>query len=515
MKSSLRDPGWLERLAIEAFNEHTLAGLAVGVVRDGRLERFVGLGRADAEARRPVDAGTVFRIGSISKTMTAIAVMQLVEEGRLALDDPAGEYLRSVRLDTPRGAPPVTVRHLLTHTSGIGEIRDWSDLARRMVGLGSKAGEPAPALGDYYRRGVRAEVAPGTKWAYANHGFALLGVLVEDLRGRPFGEVMRERIFDPLGMAHTDFARSDRVRDRLAVGYGRRGRRLKPVPDLEIAVVPAGACYSCTADMARYVAALQAGGGPLVRPETLEQMLAPQGGPGEPGRALPHMGLSFFVERLGAHRVAGHDGGWAGFISAMLFAPDDGAGVLAFTNTTTTGPAPHVLAERVLRRLLDAPEPADPAVAQDPHLWPELAGLYKPLRGPKTNLRLWPLLGGEAEVTVRKGHLVLRAPSPLKPLRRGVRLLAADPSDPLVFEACHDDVRIPVAFERDADGRVGALRAGTSMGGFVHLRRRPRVASVRLWSRAAGAATAGTAAAAVVRRRRAARSGTLSALRRR
>jgi hypothetical protein len=300
-------------------------------------------------------------------------------------------------------------------------------------------------------------------------------------------------------MEHTDFVRSDRVRDRLAVGYGLRpGGRMKPVKDHEIAVAPAGSCYSCAEDMARYAAALLTGGAPLLRPETFELMLAPQGVPGE---RLPGMGLSFFLERIGEHRVAGHDGGWPGFISALLVAPDDGVGVVAFTNTTTEA-APHLLAERVLRRLLDAPEPADPVVADDPHLWRELTGIYRPAPGLKTNLRVWPLIGGEAEVLVRKGHLTVRAQSPLKPLRQGVRLRAADPADPLVFEACHDDVRVAVAFERDAGGRVTALRAGSSLGSFVRLRRRPRATSVRLWSRAAGAATAGAAAAAVVRRRR-------------
>jgi CubicO group peptidase (beta-lactamase class C family) len=509
--SSQPDPDWLDRLAIETVNEHTLAGLAVGVVRDGELDRFVGLGRADAEARRPVDAGTVFRIGSISKTMTAIAVMQLVEDGLLGLDDPVGERLRDVRVEAPRGAPPVTIRHLLTHTGGIGEIRTWADLGRPMIGLASKAGEPAPTLAHYYRRGIRAEVAPGTKWAYANHGFALLGLLIEELRGGPFADVMRERIFDPLGMQHTDFVRTDRVRDRLAVGYGLRGRRMKPVKDHEIAVVPAGACYASTEDMARYAGALLRGGEPLLRRETFELMLAPQGLPGE---RLPAMGLSFFVERIAGHRIAGHDGGWPGFISAMLVAPDDGAGVLAFTNTNT-GPFPHLLAERILRRLLDAPEPEDPVVADDPHLWPELVGLYKPARGLKTNARLWPAIGGEAAVTVRKGHLVVRAPSPLKELRKGVRLRAADPEDPLAFEATHGDVRVPVAFERGDDGKVEALDVATALGGFARLHRRPRATSLRLWSRATATATAGAAATALVRRRRRRRAGGLRTLTRR
>jgi CubicO group peptidase (beta-lactamase class C family) len=492
-------PDWLEQLAIEAFNEHTFAGLAVGVVRDGALEQFVGLGRADADAGRPVDRGTVFRIGSISKTMTAIAVMQLVEEGRVALDDPVGEHLRSVRVQAPRGAPPVTVRHLLTHSSGIGEVRTWRDLARPVVGLATKAGTPPPDLADYYRDGVRAEVAPGSKWAYANHGFALLGLLVQDLRGAPFADVMRERIFDPLGMDGTDFVRSERVRDRLAVGYalGPRGR-MKPVRDREIAVGPAGSCYSSTEDMARYAAALLAGGAPLLRPETFAQMLVPQG---ITGAGLPGMGLSFFLERVEGHRVAGHDGGWPGFVSALLVAPDDGVGVVAFTNTNASAPT-HLLAEQVVRRLLDAPEPADPVVAEDPHLWPELTGVYRPARGLKTNARVWPVIGGEAEVLVRKGHLAVRAQSPLRPLRRGVRLHAADPEDPLIFEARHGDVRVAVAFERDAAGRVASVRAGSTLGSFARLHRRPRATSVRLWGRLAGAAAGGAAVTAAIRRAR-------------
>jgi CubicO group peptidase (beta-lactamase class C family) len=500
VKSTPRNSDWLETLAIEAFNEHTLAGLAVGVVSrngDAGSPRYVSLGRADASAGRPVDQRTVFRIGSISKTMTAIAVMQLVEEGRLALDDPVAEHLRSSRVESPRGAPPVTVRHLLTHSAGIGEIRGWRDLTRPVIGLASKAGEPPPELADYYGAGVRAEVAPGTKWAYANHGFALLGLLVQDLRGAPFAEVMRARVFDPLGMEHTDFVRSERVRDRLAVGYGPRpGGVMKAVKDHEIAVAPAGSCYSCTEDMTRYAAALLAGGAPLLRPETFALMLAPQDVTGD---GLPGMGLSFLLERIGDHRVAGHDGGWPGFISALQIAPDAGVGVVAFTNTNTEA-APHLLAERVLRRLLDAPEPADPVVAQDPHLWPELTGIYRPAPGLKTNLRVWPLIGGEAEVLVRKGHLTVRAQSPLPPLRKGVRLRAADPDDPLAFEARHGDVRLAVAFERDGGGRVTSLRAGSSLGSFVRLHRRPRATSVRLWGRAAGAATVGAGTIAAVRR---------------
>ena len=483
-----------ERLAIETFNEHTLAGLALGVVRDGALEHFTGLGMADAAAGRPVERDTVFRIGSISKTMTAVAIMQLVEDGALELDAAVNDLGTRARIEAPA---PVTVRHLLTHTGGLGELRRASDLVRPVIGLAAKPGADPPALADYYARPLRSTVAPGAKWAYANHGFALLGLIVEDLRGRPFPAVMRDRIFAPLGMERSDFERTPRVRERLAVGYRAARTGLKPVKDLEIVVGPAGSCFSTTEDMARYVAALAGGGAPLLRPESLARMLEPQG---EPDPAMPAMGLAFFLGRAGARRVAGHDGGWPGFVSALAFAPGSGCGVVAFTNTDTAF-APHVLAERVLRQLLDEPGDAPP-VAQHPHAWPELTGLYKLPQGFNTNLRWWPLLGGEVQVAVRKGRLVARAPSPLRQLRKGVPLHAIDPADPLRLEARVDDWAVPVVFERGAGGDVVAVRAGSTRGGLLRLHRRSGAASLRLWARAAAAAGSLAGAAAAWRRRR-------------
>ena len=494
---------WVDELAVEIFNEHTLAGLAVGVVRDGELVHFAGVGLADAVAGRTVDADTVFRIGSISKTFTGIAVLQLAEESLLALDDPVNEHLRGFRIEHDDPAtPPVTIRHLLTHTAGLGELRRWSDLVRPTIGLAAKLDRPLPSLTDFYAPVLRTEVMPGAKWAYANHGFAALGQLVEDVGGEPFAERLRARIFEPLGMEHTDFLRTERVKDRLAVGYALKRSGLKPVKDTEIVVAPAGSIFSSTADMARYVVALAKGGAPLLRPETFEQMLTPQG---ESDPSMPAMGLAFMLDRLGEQRIAGHDGGWPGFISSLLVAPDAGIGVVAFTNTSA-GFAPHSVTERVLARLLDVPLPTQaerPQVPASPHLWPELAGVYKPLPGLGTNFRWWPVIGGEVEIAVARGHLTARAPSPVKLLRKGVRLHAADPGDPLAFEARHEDVVLQVRFSRGLDGKIESVRTGSTRGGFLELHRRPRGTSLRLWGQfGASAAALGTGAALVRRRRR-------------
>jgi CubicO group peptidase (beta-lactamase class C family) len=310
---------------------------------------------------------------------------------------------------------------------------------------------------------------------------------------------MRAAVFEPLGMEHTDFLRTERVSGRLAVGYALKRGRMTPVKDREIAIAPAGSVFSSTADMARYVGALAGGGEPILRRETLALMLTPQDGsrPGDPA-----MGLAFMLERHGGHRTAGHDGGWPGFVSSMLLAPDDGVGVLAFTNTSVSF-APHDVAEGTLRRLLGIPEPAEATgVPESPHLWPRLTGVYKPARGLNTNLRLWPVTGGEVHVVVKRGHLTVTAPSPVPQLRKGIRLHAADADDPWVFQARIDDVVVPVVFEPGPDGRAEAVRTGSARGGFVRLHRRPRATSLRLWGRAAGAAAAAAGVAATVRWRR-------------
>jgi CubicO group peptidase (beta-lactamase class C family) len=491
----------LRRAAVEIFNEHTLAGLAVGLVAGGELAWFEGLGLADAERGRPVEARTTFRIGSISKTMTALAVMQLVEEGAVALDDPVGAHLRSFAVHSGDAAQPVTVRHLLTHTGGIGELRRWSDLLRPTIGLAAKPGQ-VPRLADYYAGGLRGEVRPGSKWAYANHGFAALGQLVEDVSGSPFAERLRERVFGPLGMGETDFERRSGVGETLAVGYHLKRGRLVPVKDLEIVVSAAGSVFSCVSDMALYAEAILGGGanrhGRAVGPETLAEMLRPQW----PGESLPAMGLAFMLGRLGEHRLAGHDGGWPGFVSAFHVAPDDGVAVVVFTNTSAAF-APHDLAERILRLVLgeSAARELEP-VPESPHLWPELVGVYKPPRGPNTNFRLLPLIAGEIEVTVRRGTLVARAVSPVKALRQGLELKAADPADPLVFLTEIGEESLPVVFERGAGGRVEAVRAGSTRGGFVRLVRRPRATSTRLWGTVGAAAAASGALVAVAGRSR-------------
>lgn len=492
-------------LLIAAVNERALPGLAVGIVHDGELVYAKGFGMADGKTERAVTPDTVFRIGSISKTFTAIGLMQLWEQGKFQLDDPVSRYLKAYKLEhRDPNAPPVTFRHLLTHTAGIGEFRTISDLARfrSSFALGVKEGEPVPALDEYYGGRLTPELYPGEKWAYANHGFATVGQLVEDISGETFEQYMLRHVLEPLGMFHTDYLRSERVRDQLAIGYGSKKGLPTPVNYHEIAVRPAGSIFSSVNEMAKYLAALMSGGGnqhgSVIKPDTLRMMMEPHY---QLDECLPAMGLAFWLDSIDGHRRAGHDGGWPGFVSAMQVAPDDGLGVIAFTNTRST--APHAIATDLMRRMLDVPEAAvqlpRPGILESPHLWHELCGFYGPRPGFLTNARIWEAFGGEAEVFVKDNHLAVR--SLIGPAGKGLRLYPTDPSDPLLFQTEFERLPTPVVFKRNEAGEVDRLCVGGEFG-FTTVHKRARRESLRFRAGAALAGLSGLAGALLLRKLR-------------
>jgi CubicO group peptidase (beta-lactamase class C family) len=484
----------------EVLDRWPSAGLAVGMVRDGSLEWFFGHGVADIGSKEPITQDTVFRIGSITKTFTAIATMQLWEQGLVDLDAPANDYLRALRLIPAKASfRPATVRHLLTHTAGVGYWRRLSDLLHPGVGSGVRAGRSVPSLADYYRRGLPVEVEPGTKWVYSNHGFAALGQLVEDVSGQPLEHYLREHIFAPLGMGHTDLVRSERVRARLATGYVLRSGGLKPVADREVPTPGGGGMYSTTADMARYVAALLGGGsgehGSVLKPDTLASMFQPHF---QPDPRVPGWGLGFEPGEERGHATVGKTGIVAGFLSAMVVAPDDGIGVVVFINTgglDGRGVA-EPLAVALLRRLLGLPDAVLRAdIPVRPETWREVCGWYSPDPGPVTNLFLRARVGAGAEVTVHGGHLLLKPLTPIPALRRGLRLYPDDPDDPWVFRVEFPDYgkSSRVVFS----GRPEGGAATRLLLDVMSLQKRPEARNPRLWLNGA----LGAAAAALAIRR--------------
>jgi CubicO group peptidase (beta-lactamase class C family) len=473
------------------------------VVRGGCLQWFAGQGVADAGSNAPVTQDTVFRIGSITKTCTAVAVMQLQEQGLADLDAPADDYLRTFQLvPASAGFRPATVRHLLTHTAGIGYWRRLSDLLQPGVGSGVRSGRAgAHTLADYYRNGLPVEVEPGTKWVYSNHGFAVLGQIVEDVTGQPFGRYLRSRIFEPLGMEHTDLVQSERVRSGLATGYVLRPGGLKPVAGREVPTPGGGGIYSTPADLARYLAALLRGGGepgPMLQPATVASMFQPHF---QPDPRLPGMGLAFELGNEDGHRTAGKTGIVPGFLSAMALAPEDGVGVFVLANTggLSGRGAPAPLATALLRRVLGLPGAAiRTGIPPRPEVWRDLCGWYGPDPGPVTNLFTRLLFGAGVEVTVHGGHLMLKPLTPVPALRRGLRLHPDDLHDPWVFRAEFPEFGMSqrVVFNKAPPDAAIPPRLLIDLFSF---HKRPDARNPRRWVNAAAAAGAAALAISHVR----------------
>jgi len=484
----------------ELLNRHPAVGLAVGVVRDGSLEFFHGHGVEDTASNTPVTQDTVFRIGSITKTFTAIAVMQLYERDCVDLDAPANDYLRAYQLIPAKpGHRPATVRHLLTHTSGLPEMVYPSRAFKPILGETVKFGRRLPTLAEFYRGGLHLVAAPGTRHTYSNHGFATLGQIVEDVTAQPLGRYFREHIFAPLGMEHTDLVRSERVMPRLATGYALRSHGLRSAGDCDLVTVGAGSIYSTTADMARYAAALLGGGanehGSVLEPETLAGMFAAHY---QPDPRVPGLGLAFFRGGARGHLVVEHDGLIPGFNSRISLAPDDGVGVVAFTNGVHGGMA-WLGAEvsRLLRHVLGIPDDVFRTdVPHRPETWSDLCGWYS-FPGSLRDVQKWFIAG--AEVFVRRGRLVLRPVTPI-PALLAVLPLHPDDKDPFVF---HIDLSSfgmgtsRVVFSRESGGRTTALHLDFSALSF---RKQPAAKSPKWWTTGAVSVLAAAGAARVVQR---------------
>jgi len=334
----------LEELIAEAREEVQFVGLAASIGGPDGLVWFRGFGTARSEGGE-VRPDTVFRIGSVSKTMTAIGVMQLVENGNVGLDDPINDHLRSYKIEAADGSPAITIRHLLTHTSGLG--------ARGGVDIGLPYGQPVPALSEFYAEGLKGTTPAGESWAYSNDAFATLGHLIEELNGKPFYESMEQTLFKPLGMTSSSFVRGRVQEERLVTPFNPDEKGFIECADLDVIVRGAGSVYSTAEDMTRYTSCLINGGAPVLKKESLEEMWAKQGDLPQEGMK-GHMGLSFIVHDVEGNRVPWHNGGWPGAATSMYVAADAGRSVVLTANTfgAQHSPALDQVGMRVIRRLL-------------------------------------------------------------------------------------------------------------------------------------------------------------------
>ena len=432
-------------------------GLAVGVVEGSTLVLAGYFGWADLEAKKPVDETTLFRIGSISKTFTALGLMQQWEQGRFQLDDNIADYLPQPLIFPPHPeTQPVTFRHLLTHTSGGGEFLAYKQVLMKGQGV-TVAGEDYLPLERYLELGMKTQVDPGRKWAYCNYGFAFLGLALEQISGEPFHRYQQKHVFEPLGMTHTFFHHDQAVLAQTATGYKFREGRYQVDSPKMTGITPAGNLFTNLNDMALYVIALLNGGrnpnGAVLKPETLAMIMQTQFTLDE-RQAGWGLGFQVYGDNLWGRRVIGHAGSIPfGFTAQMLLVPEERVGVLVFSNSGTYSPG--VIGWGVLKLALDIREEPLPEVEPDRAVWPELYGYYGPEhRDFKTSTRLYMSSIGTFRVAERDDHLVLISTWQGKKKAKVLRQLSAD--DPYFYWMEDEKSELPrwVAFQKGDQGRI-------------------------------------------------------------
>jgi CubicO group peptidase (beta-lactamase class C family) len=330
----------LSREIPEALAAGHTEGLSIALVDGGRAVWAQGFGWADEGAGVPVTADTLFPIGSSAKTMTAVAVMQLVEQGRVDLDAPISRYVPEFSLRPRFKGPPPTVRSALDMHSGIP-----GDVDNGLFGVGG----PNPGYRDFLLRTLRempAERPVDTAWAYSNSGYYLLQLVVENVSGQDLASYARDHLFAPMGMSSSTFDGASVPDAALAHPYaavtGRTGAvRTRAQPREYCNAGGAGCAVSSAVDTAAYLKALIAGGagpgGQILAGSTLQEMLTPQ--TRLPVDVVPfRMGLGWYVgdaPNAWMGRAAYWNGDTPSYHTFLRWLPDLGLGVFVSVNTTS------------------------------------------------------------------------------------------------------------------------------------------------------------------------------------
>jgi CubicO group peptidase (beta-lactamase class C family) len=338
-----------------SIRQQKIPGLALAVMRDGQIIKAQGYGLSNIELNVPASPQTVFQSGSVGKQFTATGIMMLVEEGKVGLDDKITKYFPGA----PETWNKITIRNLLTHTSGIKDYTDKNFDYRR----------------DYTEEDLLKilqtlpfDFAPGDKWSYSNSGYMLLGILIHKVTGKFYGDFLQERIFGPLGMTTTRIISEQDIVPNRAAGY----RLIKGVIKNQEWVSPSlnttadGALYFTVLDLAKWDAALYTE--KLIKRSSLDEMWTPV--KLNDGKPCPY-GFGWRVHEMNGHRLIEHGGSWQGFTTGISRYVGDKLTVVALCNLDSRHARPEEIIHGVAGLYVPAltpPPPAKPMEDKEPQV---------------------------------------------------------------------------------------------------------------------------------------------------
>jgi CubicO group peptidase (beta-lactamase class C family) len=329
----------------------SVGGITAAVVDRGNVVWVKGFGWADRDRKIAADANTVYRVGSITKSFTAVALMQAVRKGQVQLDAPVERYLPEAAQfpGRPEGSRPVTMRQLASHTGGLirepqlpnaaaGPIAEWE----------SKILASIPT--------TRHQNAPGVRYSYSNIGYGVLGLATSRAAQTPYMDLVRTGILEPLGMSSSGFILTPEMRAHLAVGYANGANRsidaATPLREHDGRgyKVPNGGLYSTAPDLARFIKAMSSTGREFLSPASRAEMFRVQTPQGTSGYGL---GFMITTDDNGV-QTAEHGGSVAGYTAHIAFQPESGIGVILLRNYGSGNTNLGQTASRTLHELIAA-----------------------------------------------------------------------------------------------------------------------------------------------------------------
>ena len=322
----------VDRAVQAVMRRHPIPGLALEIIKNGKCVKRAGYGLANLEWQTPVTPRTVFEIGSITKQFTAAGILLLAQDGKLSLDDRIALHLK----DTPESWKDITLRHLLTHTSG---IKNYTALNGFGLAKHLTQAQFIRQLGAY-----PLDFQPGEKWSYCNSGFNLLGYVIENVSGANYWQFMRDRIFGPLGMSCTTHRDPRDIIPLRAGGYETNagGQYVNRDSDLTD-IFAAGAIVSTVGDLAKWNASLDTQ--KLLTAASEKEMWTPLRL--NNGKTRDY-GFGWYLNPLQGHQNIGHSGSTSGFSASIQRFPGDGLVVIVLTNSDEEGAATQVAKEMAL-----------------------------------------------------------------------------------------------------------------------------------------------------------------------
>ena len=396
------------------------------VARNGQPIVNKGYGLANIELNVANTPETVFRLGSVTKQFTAMAIIMLRERGKLSVSDPICKYLS----DCPEAWQPITIKHLLTHTAGVPNYTSFPDFARTTVQPTTTA-EMVARL-----KKEPLEFAPGEKFSYSNSGYFLLGAIIEKASGTSYAGFLQENIFIQLGMKQTGYDDPLRIIKNRAAGYQRQGGELFNASYMDMTVpYAAGALYSTTGDLLRWDQALYTE--KLVSQKALDEIFTP---------FKSNYGYGWSIGKQFDHKSIAHGGGIYGFATEIARFPDDHVTIIVLSNfqAAPSGMIAGNLAAIVFNAAYELPKERK-EVAIDPKILEKYAGEYKLIQ---PNIII--------SVTLENGKL-------LGQLAGQPKFSLSPESETNFFSK---DVNAQITFVKDAQGQVTGLTLHQGGGNF-------------------------------------------------